>query len=88
MVKSLEYYRDQLWQDQMKISSFHELEHSIGEEQLKVNMVTALRALADRIEKEWCLVLHAELPQVPIFSGKDDMVTGIKITLAKNYLGG
>lgn len=89
IVKALMYYRDYLWNAQVKAEDFRALHSSIGENKLREDSVTALRAMADQIESgDFALILNAELPEIPIFSGKDKSFTNIEITLAKHYIGG
>ncbi len=89
MVKALIYYRDELWDAQVKNEERRARFNVVGEEQLCKDAVIALRAMADQIEKgSFALLLHAELPQVPIFSKEDSSISNIEITLAKHFMGG
>lgn len=67
----------------------YELMHSLFEEaQIKEKTVEALRAMADRIESGHMLLVHADLPQLPIFSGEDDFHSSIDAKIISGPMGG
>jgi hypothetical protein len=92
MSKHLEWYRDRLWQDQIKAGDFREMLRNRGEDQLNKDTAAALRAMADKLEESGMhFMIRCVLPTVPIFSGKDDhdrYGSYIEVAIVAGPLGG
>lgn len=93
LVKYLEWYRDDLWNKQMKDEAYRKLRYDIGDDQLNKNTIIALRAMADKLEEPgYHFMIHCELPKLPIFAAKIDEPDGyaanISVTLVRCPLGG
>jgi hypothetical protein len=92
MVKYLEWYRDDLWNKEVKKQEYNQLTSSFTDEQLKKHTATTLRAMADKVEQGGMhFMIDCELPQLPIFSGNDAVeryYSHISVTLVAGPLGG
>lgn len=87
--KQLTYYRDDLFQKDKKDKAYRAHLRDVGEQEINRQTVEALRAMANKIETRGMhFMLHCTLPTVPIFSGEDDMVANITVTLASRPMGG
>lgn len=87
--KFLIRHRDELVRNDKKQLDYRKLRIDLGDKEVEKRTVIALRALADKVEYLGPgLILYCELPEVPIFSGKDDYFTGIDLSVAKCPLGG
>lgn len=91
MIKYLEWYRDRLWDDQVKSETFREEYHKIGEEAMRKKTIAALRAVADLLEStSGCDpgIYSCELPEEPIAKSlPKNIVDEIKVTLSYPWGG-
>lgn len=89
MVRNLEFYRDRLWDDQVREKVFRKKRSKKGDKEFNKEAIIALRAMADKIENpDGGFMISCELPSVPIFSGEDDFGASIHICFVKAPLGG
>lgn len=92
IVKWLEWYRDRLWDDQVRGDQFHKARHELGDPEYNKKVAAALRAMADKVEQSGMhFIVGAELPKLPIFSGDDDIeryAAHIEVTVVAGPLGG
>lgn len=92
LVKYLEWYRDRLWEDQVKDMKYREEERELGTEEYEKKVVASLRAMADKIEQKGMhFIIGAELPKLPIFAGDDHVEryhSHISVSIVAGPLGG
>jgi hypothetical protein len=75
-----DYYNESKRKYQLMSSLFEE-------DQIKEKTVEALRAMADRIESDHMLLVHADLPKLPIFSD-DNFYSSIEVQIIAGPMGG
>jgi len=92
MVQYLEWYRDHLWDVQVRDEIYRQEERELGDEEYAKKVATALRAMADKIEQPGMhFIVKSELPKLPIFSGDDRFeryAAHISVSIVAGPLGG
>jgi hypothetical protein len=88
----LKYYKLEQERNQNPRNEYHRMRSRLGDREVDRRTVEALRAMADYIEKKGPhFIIGADLPNLPIFSGKDHVeryVSHIEVTLVAGPLGG
>lgn len=87
MIKYLEWYRDQMWDEQVKKDAFRKEERDIGEEAMRKKTIASLRAVADLLESTsgcWPGIYSCELPEEPLLK---DTIDTIRVTLSYPWGG-
>jgi len=88
----LKYYKAERERNQKPRDEFHKMRCRLGDREVDRRAAEALRAMADKIEQKGPhFIVGCDLPQLPIFSGKDHVeryVSHIEITLVAGPLGG
>jgi len=88
----LKYYKLERERNQKPQNEFHRMRSRLGDREVDRRTAEALRAMADYIEKKGPhFIIGCDLPNVPIFSGKDHVeryVSHIEVTIVAGPLGG
>lgn len=88
----LKYYRLERERNQKPRNEYHHMRSRLGDREVDRRAAEALRAMADKIEQNGPhFIIGADLPQLPIFSGKDRVeqyVSHIEVTIVAGPLGG
>lgn len=88
----LKYYKLERERNQKPQSEFHRMRSRLGDREVDRRTAESLRAMADYIEKRGPhFIIGCDLPQLPIFSGKDHVeryVSHIEVTIVAGPLGG
>lgn len=88
----LKYYKLERERNQKPQNEFHRMRSRLGDREVDRRTAEALRAMADYIEKRGPhFIIGCDLPNVPIFSGKDHVeryVSHIEVTIVAGPLGG
>lgn len=88
----LKYYKAERERNQKPRNEYHQMRCRLGDREVDRRTAEALRAMADYIEKKGPhFIIGADLPNLPIFSGKDHVeryVSHIEVTMVAGPLGG
>lgn len=88
----LKYYKLERARNQKPQNEYHKIRARIGEREFVRRTAEALRAMADKIEQPGMhFIVGADLPELPIFSGKDHVeryASHIEVTIVAGPLGG
>lgn len=88
----LKYYKLERERNQKPRNEYHSMRCRLGDREVNRRTAEALRAMADKIEQPGMhFIIGADLPRLPIFSGKDHVeryVSHIEVTIVAGPLGG
>ncbi len=88
----LKYYKLERARNQKPQNEYHKMRSRIGEREFTRRTAEALRAMADKIEQPGMhFIIGADIPQLPIFSGKDHVEqyhSHISVSIVAGPLGG
>jgi hypothetical protein len=88
----LKFYQSERERNQKPCNEFHRMRVRLGDRELNRKAAEALRAMADKVEQPGMhFIVGCDLPQLPIFSGKDHVeryASHITVTIVAGPLGG
>lgn len=84
--QQLIYYRDHLFDADLRRDKFYALRKDMGEKELNHFAAKTLRAMADKLEENGShFMIDCQLPKLPIF---DEYSSSIEVHLVRGPLGG
>lgn len=88
----LRYYRDHLVRKDEDEIEYRRLRCELGDLELNMRAAASLRAIANKLEEQGMhFMIHCKLPNMPLFTGKDDVEaygSSIEVAMVRGPLGG